>query len=123
MMREGVVYLVVLAAFLASSPAMSRSAGMPSGNCHVAEGGKLSPDVSVAMICNAVEKAITAEAPGVRFSAEIRVVSPSRLTATLIVEGRTLPVQNFAVMDRNLSKRAVRQFAASLASIVKAERA
>jgi len=42
----------------------------------------------------------------------------ARLSATLIVDGRTLPVQNFAVMDRGLDAASIRRFAQSLAEAV-----
>lgn len=42
-------------------------------------------------------------------------MSSSRLSAVLIVNGRTLPDQNFAVMDRELSPDSIRRFAQALA--------
>jgi len=42
-------------------------------------------------------------------------MSSSRLLAVLVVNGRTLPDQNFAVMDRELSPDSIRRFAQALA--------
>jgi len=86
-------------------------------HCRVIDGGKLIPP-GADTICSEVERAIAAAAPNVRYSAEIRVISPSRLATALIVEGRTLPVQNFAVMDRNLSEGTIKRFARALAGVV-----
>ena len=90
-------------------------------NCTFVGGEKLSssaggPDA----ICAEIDRTIASHAPGVRYSVEIRALSPSRLMAALVVDGRTLPVQNFAVMDRNLNESAIRHFAQSLATAVAA---
>jgi hypothetical protein len=66
------------------------------------------------MICDAIQRAIAAQSLEVRFSAEVRVLSPSRLAATLVVNGKTLPEHKFAVMDSSLSAEAVERFAHSL---------
>ena len=42
----------------------------------------------------------------------------SRLSAVLVVNGRTLPAQNFAVMDSGLDMASIRRFAAALAGEV-----
>jgi len=42
----------------------------------------------------------------------------ARLSAALVVNGRTLPEQNFAVMDSGLDAGAIRRFAQSLAQAV-----
>lgn len=88
-------------------------------NCRVVGGEKL-PDGAGGTIgiCRAIEHAIAAQAPNATYSAEVHVVSRSRLTATLVVNGRTLPLQNFAVMDRGLSESSIEHFASGLAAQV-----
>ena len=87
-------------------------------SCHVTNGGKLLGSVKSDTICVEVERAISSRAAGVQYSVEIRVLSPSRLAATLVVDGRTLPVQNFAVMDGKLSDGTIKRFADALAAAV-----
>ena len=86
--------------------------------CLVIEAGKLSGAVDARAICAEVEKAIATSAPLVPYRAEIIVLSQSRLSATLVVRGQTLPVQNFAVMDRSLSASSIKNFATSLGNLV-----
>lgn len=88
-------------------------------HCHVLAGEKLrAASGGSAAICAAVEKAIASTAPDVRYSVEVNVLSPSRLAATLVVNGRTLPEQKFAVMDRDLNPASIERFAQSLATEV-----
>ena len=94
---------------------MSTADQTPSGRCHVVGGGK---SVDAGAICGEIERAITAQRPKVQYTAEVRVLSPSRLAATLIVNGRTLPVQNFAVMDGKLGTGSIARFASALARAV-----
>jgi hypothetical protein len=86
------------------------------GQCKIVEGEKyLGVELGSSTICSAIERAIAAEAPAVAYNARIKVLSPSRLTAALVVNGRALPEHKFAVMDNNLSAQAVERFAQSLA--------
>jgi len=97
---------------------MPASAGAMSapGPCRVVAGEKMLASTGGAdALCNEIRKAVAAAAPGARYSAEVKALSPSRLAATLVVNGKALPEQNFAVMDRNLSTTSIREFAASLA--------
>jgi hypothetical protein len=71
-----------------------------------------------AALCDAVEHAVSVQAPGARYTAEVKVVSGSRLATTLTVNGRTLPEQRFAVMDRTLSASSIQHFADALAAEV-----
>jgi len=48
----------------------------------------------------------------------VRVLRPSMLATMLIVEGKALPEQKFAVMDRNLNTRSIERFAQSIATKV-----
>ena len=89
------------------------------GRCRVVAGEKIlaSPGGADAL-CNEIQRAVAAAAPRARYSAEVKALSPSRLAATLVVNGKALPEQNFAVMDRNLSTASIREFADSLAQEV-----
>jgi hypothetical protein len=100
---------------------MSAPRQAPSDGCRVVAAEKLPSGVGESStICIEVERAIAALAPNVRFSAEIKVLSTSRLVATLVVNGRTLPEQKFAVSDRELNPGSIRRFAHSLAAAVAA---
>ena len=90
-----------------------------SPHCRVVDGAKLPAESGGAdALCAAIERAISSRAPGVAFSAEIRVLSSSRLAATLTRDGRTLPEQNFASMDRDLTASSFDRFAETLANQV-----
>ena len=69
-------------------------------------------------LCGAIERAIKAQAPTVHYSVEVKVISASRLSAVLVVNGKTLPEQRFAVMDRELNPGSIERFAQSLALVV-----
>ena len=57
-----------------------------------------------------------AEAPNSRFSVEVRVLGKALLAATVTTaDGKTLPVQKFAVSDRELTKSSFERFAKALA--------
>ena len=112
-MAPGTKLMCLLAAMLVAghSVAMSKS-----GRCTVVAGEKLPPTSGGSdAVCSEVERAIAALAPGVSYTAEIKVLSPARLSAILVVNGRALPEQNFAIMDRELSRSAFERFAHSLA--------
>jgi hypothetical protein len=92
--------------------------------CRVVGGDKL-PAASggAAALCAAIEQAVAARAPGVTVSVEVRALSASRLAAALVVNGRALPEQNFASMDRDLDAGSFERFAAALADqVAKAQR-
>jgi hypothetical protein len=109
---RSLLFLTAVAAF--AGPAMSAPA-----RCRVVAGEKLTAGSGGAgAICTAVEKAVAATAPNAHYSAEVTVLSPSRLSASLIVDGRTLSEQKFAVMDRNLNPASIQRFAQSLAAEV-----
>lgn len=114
--------IAALVMLVGASPAGVSAMNMratPNGRCAVTGGEKLRPEtITNAAICSEVEGAIAAQAPMARYSADITFLSPSRLAATLIVNGRTLPVQNFAVMDGKLSNASIKRFAAALAVAV-----
>jgi hypothetical protein len=63
-----------------------------------------------------------AAVPNVRYKVEVRVVTPARLSARMVVEGRELPELNLASSDRELTAGAIRRFAKSLGEAAKAAR-
>lgn len=87
------------------------------GSCRVTGGEKLPAEAGGAdAICAAVQRAVAAQAPNVRYSAEVRVLSRSALAATLETSGRKLPELKFSVSDRELNPRAIGHFADSIAA-------
>ena len=89
------------------------------GSCRVLDAAKLPPEAGGAdAICGAVARAMAAKAPGLRYSAAIRVVSKSSLAAELSADGRKLPEQRFSVSDRNLNPLAIENFADALAAVL-----
>ena len=85
-------------------------------HCSVVDGDKLPAAVGGAEgLCAALERAAASAAPGARYTAEVRVLSASRLSAIVVVNGKTLPQQNFAIMDSKLNSSAVERFARSVA--------
>jgi hypothetical protein len=103
----------------ANAVAMSASKQGHAHHCRVVGGEKL-PAASggAKAICAAIERAIAARAPNVRFSAEVKVLRPSMLATTVVVNGRSLPEQKFAVMDRDLNAGSIKRFANSIAAAV-----
>ena len=94
-----------------------------SPNCRVVGGEKLPPGSGGSgALCSAIERAISARAPGKAFSVEIRVLPRSMLVATLTVDARALPEQKFASMDRDLDVHSFERFAHALAEQVAKER-
>ena len=87
--------------------------------CQVVGGEKL-PAASGGSkaVCAEIERAVAELAPRANYSAEVKVLSKSRLAATLIVNGRALPEQRFAIMDSDLDAGAIQRFARSLAAEV-----
>ena len=83
--------------------------------CRVVDAGKLPKGSGgAAALCSAVERGIAARAAGAEFNAEIRVLSASRLAAVVTANGRVLPEQNFATMDKDLDAHSFERFAAAL---------
>ena len=89
------------------------------GRCNVVSGEKLlAASGGGRAICEAVEGAIAAAAPHARYTAEVRVLSSTRLAAGLVVNGRALPEQKFAIVDSELNAGSIRRFAQSIATQV-----
>jgi hypothetical protein len=112
-----IVLLTVIALFPAG--AMSVSNKGPIQHCSVIGGEKL-PALSggSTAVCAEIERAVAAAAPAAAYSAEVSVLSKSRLAAKLVVNGISLPEQHFAIMDSELDAGAIQRFAASLARAV-----
>lgn len=92
-----------------------------SSHCRVVGGDKyLHGAVTRDLLCSDIDKAVAAVAPRVAYRIEVTALSPSRLSATLIVDGRALPEQKFAIMDHELDRASTRRFAQSLAAVVAA---
>ena len=112
----GWIAAVAAAGAPASACAMSAA---DRGPCRVVNGEKLPAQTGGAdAICAMLEKAIAAKVPHVHYTAEIRVLSKSTLSARLIVKGRELPEQHFSVMDRDLNPTSVQRFAETLGRLV-----
>lgn len=95
----------------------------PQGPCRVTGAERLPAEAGGAgAICAAVERAVAAQAPNVRYSVEVRVLSRTALSATLEIAGRKLPQLGFSVSDRELNPRAIGHFADSVADALAAAR-
>lgn len=113
------IFAAVLALAVNLPAGASAVSAAPARPCRVVNGGKLPADSGGAdAICSAVETAISARAPHVRYSAEIRVLSKSGLAATIVADGQKLPEQKFSVSDRNLNPLSIKHFADALAEQV-----
>ena len=109
------IFLVAAAASV-HPVGVSAMSNQQHGHCHVVAAEKLPPAAGGARaLCAAVERAVEEHAPQVGYSAEIKVLSRSRLSALLVVNGRALPEQQFGVTDRDLSQGSIQRFAAALA--------
>jgi len=106
--------MLVLAATMApaSASAMSGSASP----CHLVGAEKLPRDVGGGeAVCQAIQQAIAAQAPNLKYSVRVEVLSKSSVKATVELNGRRLPEQRISVMDRDLNLRSIERFAEKLA--------
>lgn len=114
------VAVFIGAGALASSGslAMTKIEKASFGNCTVV-GGEILPAASGGSnaLCSAIERAVKAQAPTAHYSVKVRVISSSRLSAVIVVNGIELPEQRFAVMDRDLTPASMDHFAQSLALV------
>src|ERR1700759_1736725 len=108
------VFLVLAVAISGRVDAMNST-----GRCKVVAGERL-PAASggAEALCSEVEREIAVVASNAAYKAEIHVLSPSRLAATLVVNGRALPEQKFSITDRDLNRPAIKRFAQALAAEV-----
>jgi len=117
LMRNGVARIFVL--LLAVCMPANANAMSTNRHCRVVAGEKmLAASGGVSALCAEIERAIAAAAPKTRYAVDVRALSASRLAALLTVNGRKLPEQHFAVMDRELDAASIREFAESLAEEV-----
>lgn len=102
-------------AYAMSSPPRSQA------TCTVIGGDKLPPQSGGAVaLCAAIERAIAERVPGTKVTAEVRVLSASRLRATVkAADGRVLDDQNYASSDRALSRDSFERFASGLAQTLR----
>jgi len=121
-MHFGVRAMVLMSAAVFAAGAVAPSSGQP--HCQVVGANKL-PAASggATALCAAVNRELARQAPGLAYHATIRVISPSRLSATVHVDSRTLPEQRFSSMDRPLAKSSFDRFAKAIAAQVAASRA
>ena len=105
--------LAIAASTLPSTASAMSEAPRP---CQVLGGEKLPASTGGASgICDAIERAIAAEAPSVNYSAEVRILSHSAMKATVHVNGRQVADQQLSVMDRKLNASSIERFAKALA--------
>ena len=103
----------------ANARAMSASAKSTHGSCRVVSGEKMLARVGGAeALCTEVARAIAAAAPKARYFAEVTVMPRSQLSAALVVNGRVVPAQKFAMMDSELDQGAIKRFAEGIARAV-----
>ena len=125
-MREGLAKIAIAAALgCASGSACAMSSAEPQAEgCRVI-GGEMLPAESggADALCQAIRAAASEQAPGQRYSVEVHVLGSSRLSAVVKTDdGRTLPEQNFASMDKVLTSGSFKRFATAIATeLAKAE--
>ena len=102
-------------AYAVSSPGPAHCRVIDSDKLPATSGGPLA-------LCAAIERAVAAQSPGNAFKAEVRVLSSARLSASMTREGKRLPDQQFASMDRELRDDSFERFAAAIADQIAAER-
>jgi protoporphyrinogen oxidase len=117
-MREKVCAMVIAAMVGASAQSACAMSSQPTGaECRVAGAEKLpSKSGGADALCAAIREAFSATAPGLRYEAEVTVISRSMLSAKIrTADGREIPEQRHAVMDSVLTKSSFERFARSLA--------
>ena len=119
-MREKLCYAVAAIALAASAQAAcamsSESSGR--GECRVTDGKELPAETGGEdALCQSIRQALAAKLPGVGFTADVRVLSRSSLSATIVAaDGRKVPEMRHQVMDATLSRKSFERFANSLAA-------
>jgi hypothetical protein len=116
--------ILLVAALLFSGNACAMNApDNHSTHCRVVGGEKLPRGSGgTVALCSAIEQAVSGRAPGKAVTVEVRVLPNSMLAATLTVNGRALPEQKFASMDRDLDSHSFERFANALAEQVAKDR-
>jgi hypothetical protein len=122
-MWGGFQTVVIASTILAPSGSleMNISKTATSSHCTMIGGNALPPALGESeAICRAVEAAIIARSSTHDYRVQVKVASPSRLSADVVVNGRTLPEQRFAVMDGVINSGSIQRFAESIAEVVAA---
>ena len=119
-MRNGLkapIVALALASASGSACAMDRPMDEAKG-CRVVGADMLPAEVGGAHgFCAAIEQAAGTAAPGAAFSVEVRVISPTRLSAIVTLsDGHVLPERKLAISDSKLRKSTVEWFAKGLAA-------
>ena len=117
-MRRGALLVAWLSTALVSGSAWAMTSGTVGPDCVVTGGDKLSAETGPDAICTAVREALAKRAVNSPVKVAIQVASPSRLKATIRVGERVLPIEEFAVMDRGLSKGMIERFAQRISEVV-----
>jgi hypothetical protein len=110
--------LAVAAAALAGGSACAMNSPSIQPICIVEHGDRLPPETGgTAGLCAAIIKAAAEGTGGLPASVQVRVLSASRLSATVtLADGRVLPDQNMASSDRQLNSSSIERFAAAIAA-------
>lgn len=85
-------------------------------SCHVSGAEKaLAQAGGPTALCELIEGAAKAKAPGISFRVEVRAVSTYLLAAKIqFPDGRVLPELKMAVSDRHIDKGSVERFATAI---------
>jgi len=90
MWRKLATFTASLCAAAIAGSAMSAGAAPLSRHCRVVAAAKLPAEAGgAASICSEIERAMGAAVPNVRYKVEVRVVTPARLSARMVVEPST----------------------------------
>ena len=89
--------------------------------CRVVDAEKLPAESGGAdALCGAIRQAAAAQGIGGQFAVEVRVLSPSLLSATVTApSGERLPEQRLVSADRELRASSFRRFAQSLVRLAR----
>ena len=111
------IVALAIASASGSACAMSPST-VESERCRVIGGDKLPPEIGgAAGICQAIDRAAAADAPGVTFTVDVRVKSSRQLSASVtMADGRVLPERHLAISDSKIRKSSVDRFAKGIAA-------
>lgn len=110
-------FIFVTAVAVSACAAVVPHASAQPGECHVSGREKLPSTLKVESVCGAIAQAMASQAPSAHYRADVQILSKSRLSATLTVNGHKLPMQNMAVSDGELGQGSIRRFADNLARL------
>ena len=119
--RNHLAAVAVLAMTSATGGAhMMSQSKSPSVACKVVGADKLLADAGGAMnLCEQIQSAAAAAAPGVPFAVEIQSPAAHTLAARIsLPNGRVLPDLNITIIDRPLDRSSIERFANAIASQV-----